>query len=69
MHAKYPRRDVLTWILYGLVQLSHCVIVKLYMVLKFENKHDENWNANTISEKSLCLDSCFFFFVGLPFCV
>lgn len=35
MHAKYPRKDVLTWILYGHFQLSTCVIVKLYIVLNF----------------------------------
>lgn len=41
MHAKYPRRDVLAWILYGLYQLSSCVTVKLYIVLNFNEMETE----------------------------
>lgn len=41
MHAKYPRRGVLTWILYGLLQFSSCAIVKLHIVLNFNEVKTE----------------------------
>lgn len=61
MHAKYPRRDVLTWILYGLFQLSSCVIVKLYIVLNFNEMKTE---ILTILVKNFLY--ALMFFLGLP---
>lgn len=62
MHAKYPRRDVLTWILYGLFLLSSCVVVKLYIVLNFNEMKTE---ILTILVKNVLYSLMFFPWVSL----